>query len=176
MSAIAASRSAAGTPVHPFLAFDPWRCLRDRQRGNDPLAEIKRALSEGRGIGIKLYPPMGFAAAGNANRSADDFPLELRKLAGNPGRSVDGVLDELFDYCADNDVPVMAHCGQSNGSAKQYETLADPLFWQQALDGPRPRRKQLRLNLGHFGGIWEMGVIDTQQRRWATTILELMNT
>jgi hypothetical protein len=152
MSAIAASRSAAGTPVHPFLAFDPWRCLRDRQRGNDPLAEIKRALSEGRGIGIKLYPPMGFAAAGNTDRSADDFPLELRKLAANPGRSLDGVLDELFDYCADNDVPVMAHCGQSNGSAKQYETLADPCFgsrrWTAHDETAPPQSRTFRWDLG----------------------------
>ena len=45
-----------------------------------------------------------------------------------------------------------------------------------ALNSPgRPRRKELRLNLGHFGGIWDLGSSSVRQRAWATEIVAMMS-
>lgn len=177
MEAIGAQRAAQGLPVHAFVAFDPWRCLRDRDQGRDTLADLKAVMARGGGIGVKLYPPMGFGAAGNAARPASDFPPALQRLTrGKPGQALDGVMDELFDYASDHGVPIMAHCGATNSSRAGYEQYASPEFWCQALDRPdKPRRRELRLNLGHFGGIWEMGTRDEHQRKWAQQIATMMD-
>lgn len=176
MEAIGARRAAEGVPVHAFVAFDPWRCLHDRNIGRDTLAELKTVMARGGGIGIKLYPPMGFGAAGNSKRPASDFPPALLRLTrGRPGEALDGVMDELFDYATDFGIPVMAHCGATNSSKAGYEQYASPAFWREALERPgKPRRRELRLNLGHFGGIWEMGSGNDQQRGWARQVVELM--
>ena len=120
MRDIAVQRARGGMPVHAFAAFDPWRCLERREeirRGSnapDILESLKRDLASGDAIGVKLYPPMGFAATGNDARDeiSVPFPARLAELTGGrPGRALDDVLGELFDHCADRDIPVMAHCG-----------------------------------------------------------------
>jgi predicted TIM-barrel fold metal-dependent hydrolase len=177
MEAIAARRAAGGMPVHAFLAFDPWRCLQERANGSDLLTDLKSVLGRGGGIGVKLYPPMGFSAAGNAEQPAEFFPKRLQRLTnGKPGLELDAVMDELFDHLSEQGIPVMAHCGQSNGSEKKYEALAGPQFWRKALERQRPRvdRRSLRVNLGHFGGIWDLGTSDDAQRKWAQEIAALM--
>ena len=174
MGEISQRRAGAGLPVHAFLAFDPWRCLAERAgpARRDTLAEVLREIATGRAIGVKLYPSMGFAAAGNAARSPDDFPQSLRDLTGDrPGPALEAVMDELLDRCAREAIPVMAHCGQSNGSRREYEALAGPDLWEQAL--AKPGRRELRLNLGHFGGVWELGAQDEKQRGWAKHIARL---
>lgn len=161
-------------PVHAFLAFDPWRCLHERASGRDTLADLKTDLGRGAGLGVKLYPPMGFSAAGNKLRDVHSFADALRRLTGGrPGPALDDVMDELLDFLADQQIPVMAHCGRTNGSRTEYEVLARPSYWLIALDRPRPRRKELRLNLGHFGGIWELGASDADQREWAAEAADL---
>ncbi|WP_159992924.1 hypothetical protein [Roseomonas sp. 18066] len=171
MEAIAVQRGTAGLPVHAFLAFDPWRCIAEHAQGRDTLAELKEAVGKGAGIGVKLYPPMGFSAAGNTDRAAGEFPRALRRLTGGrPGPALDAVLDSLFDWAARDEVPIMAHCGQSNGSRRSYEMLAHPDFWKRALDAPG--RRGLRVNLGHFGGIWDLGA--APGRDWARSAAVLM--
>ena len=174
MGEIAHRRAGAGLPVHAFLAFDPWRCLAERAgpAKRDTLAEVLREIASGRAVGIKLYPPMGFGAAGNAARSPEDFPRPLRDLTGDrPGPALEAVMDELLDRCAREGIPMMTHCGQSNGSRREYEALAGPDLWEQAL--AKPGRRELRLNLGHFGGVWELGAQDERQRDWAKHIARL---
>ena len=174
--AITVRRAQEGLPVHAFLAFDPWRCLEARAEGTDTLEDLKTRLRRGAGIGVKLYPPMGFSAADNAGRAAETYPKALQQLTrGRSGPELDAVLDDLFDFLADNQIPIMAHCGQTNGSRKEYESLAGPQHWKLALDRDRPRRRELRLNLGHFGGIWELGAADRKQREWAAQVAELVS-
>ncbi len=177
MEHIAIIRAREGMPVHTFAAFDPWRCLRMRSVGVDTLAHLATALAAGSAVGVKLYPPMGFAAAGNADRdiSKYPFPADLVRLTkGRPGLELDAVLDELFDYCAADGIPVMAHCGPSNAIAPDYADLAAPSYWRKALSKSRPHRGELRLNLGHFGGIWDLGPAEPAQRAWAEEISDLM--
>lgn len=56
--------------VHALAPFDPWRevlhGLGAGEAGPNPIAEASRAIIEEGAVGVKLYPPMGFRAAGNA--------------------------------------------------------------------------------------------------------------
>src|SRR5439155_1505294 len=49
--------------IIPFAPFDPWR---DYMEHGTALKRVKDAVTTGKSLGIKLYPPMGFAPAGNA--------------------------------------------------------------------------------------------------------------
>jgi predicted TIM-barrel fold metal-dependent hydrolase len=143
--------------VHGFIAFDPWRYADDVVLGRSPdaLKIVDVALKHDGFIGVKLYPPMGFRAAGNVRRSRDDFPEEFRRRhANNPGRALDDALACLYAYCVENDVPIMAHCAATNGTNLKNARCADPVFWHEVLNNPKFRT--LRLNLGHFGAVWNL--------------------
>jgi len=121
----------------------------------DPLSQIARAVQAGEVVGVKLYPPMGFQATGNADFPAKSFPRLLREKYGEKsGMVLDRELQRLFVFCRDNDVPIMAHCGDSNYPTDGYGQRAAPSPWLSLLDTGFGR---LRLNLGHFGGIWSFG-------------------
>lgn len=194
-----------GRPLHVFAPFDPWRAVTDHLAGRDPLEVVKVAVRHG-AVGVKLYPPMGFAAHGNA--LLFDSPLStLPKPAGlfyavgsqkPPGGTAAGVgawldwaMDSLLDWCVREQVAVMAHCAPTNTSRDAYKPLAGPAQWERALRRS-PARRTLRLNLGHFGGIWDFAAVDAlpadasaaerrqasedqeTARAWATACVELM--
>src|SRR5262249_19224859 len=56
--------------IHGFVPFDPLRqAIHDKVDGpitGSPFAIVKKAIMEQGLIGVKLYPPMGFRASGNA--------------------------------------------------------------------------------------------------------------
>ena len=142
----------AGRMIHGFVAFDPWRYLDDLQRGRRPnaLDVFKMAVEKYGFIGVKLYPAMGFKPMNNAVLGDNDFPAGLRALGPKVGVKLDEALAEVYLYCAQHDVPIMAHCAETNGAMPQYSLRASPHFWVPVLE----KYKNLRLNLGHFGGIW----------------------
>ena len=47
-------------------------------------------------------------------------------------------------------MPIMAHCANSIGSHPDYALRAAPDYWRLVLK----KYPSLRVNLGHFGGIW----------------------
>lgn len=145
---------ATGGRVHAFVPFDP---LREVMHGISPsnpssLDLVKRALGRGC-IGVKLYPPMGFAPLGNAriHRKNPDFwhrdwlPDSIK--VANLGQRLDDALHELYRYCIAHDIPIMAHTGLSNGAADDFEALAGAPHWRCALE----EYCNLRINFGHFG-------------------------
>jgi predicted TIM-barrel fold metal-dependent hydrolase len=142
--------------VHGFIAFDPWRYADDVMQGRSPdaLKVVDTALKRDGFIGVKLYPPMGFRATGNARRRSHDFPEQFRRDHPDPGRALDDALARLYAYCVDNDVPIMAHCAATNGTSHKNAMCADPVFWHEVLSIPKLRT--LRLNLGHFGAVWNL--------------------
>lgn len=141
--------------VHCYVPFDPLHEIA-YERGLAPESSfdtVVEALSRGC-IGVKLYPPMGFAPGGNAAIQAkcpefwqrDPVDSRLRFLP-DLGKQLDAALERLYRYCADNDVPIMAHTGASNAPNKQFEGLTCAMHWSPVLrDHPR-----LRVNFGHFG-------------------------
>ena len=142
--------------VHGFIGFDPWRQVDDLANGRSPTALdiVKIAIEQKGFVGVKLYPPMGFRATDNASLQDKQFPTWMvpPTAAFTLGTKLDAALDSLYAYCATNDVPIMAHCAGSEGTSPDYALRANPQYWKMVLD--KPGFANLRLNLGHFGGVW----------------------
>ena len=126
--------------IHPFVGFDPMRALNDGAAGTT-VALVKDAVLNKGFIGVKVYPEMGWNPFHNTPANA-----------GTPERAqaLDAILDDFFGWCADEQVPVTAHCNHSNypnpnADAANYGA---PDEWLSVLAA----HPGLRLNLGHFGG------------------------
>lgn len=122
-----------GIRMHSFVGFDPHR---EAQRPGSSLANVQYAITEKGFIGVKIYPPMGFKAWGNADPA------------------IDGALKRLYAWCRDNDVPIMAHAENSIGAGCGYGNLASPAYWKKLLD--TNQYDKLRINLAHFGAFDEI--------------------
>jgi predicted TIM-barrel fold metal-dependent hydrolase len=165
--------------MHFLAGFDPMRqVLHDRDPSGgytDQLDLVKQAVDERGFIGVKLYPPMGFAPIGNAARAC---PPAVYKFLGRAqstesfraeyGALIDNVLERLFCWAEANDVPIMAHAAASNFSnracatddpattdrneASDFDTLEAGYYlgnaaqWGELL----ANHKALRLNLAHY--------------------------
>ena len=118
------AQRAGATRVHGYAPFDPLReamyRIAPEQGAKAPLALVKLAVTEKGFIGVKLYPPMGFRPLGNEGFSAGDFPQHIHKpFKGRKiGKDIDAVLNELYAWCAAEQVPILAHASDSNGSAR----------------------------------------------------------
>jgi predicted TIM-barrel fold metal-dependent hydrolase len=147
--------------VHPFVPYDPWRGAVDLASGraDEALRNVREAILAHGAVGVKLYPPMGFRASRNEELPNGEFRTEIRDAIGaacpdrpRVGYWLDRALAGLYGWCDRTSVPLMAHTGPShagNGYAR-YRCRADPSFWWDVLR----THKKLRVNLGHFGGIW----------------------
>jgi hypothetical protein len=95
---------------------------------------------------------MGFSALGNVERDGQGFWrqtwLPWWTDRANLGALIDGAMRELFRWCQEEQVPVMAHTSESNGPSSNFQKLTDSKYWALALhEFPR-----LRISFGHFGG------------------------
>jgi predicted TIM-barrel fold metal-dependent hydrolase len=125
---------------------------RSGSTGPSPLDVVKQVLSESGFAGAKLYPPMGFRPWNNAGIT-DGFGPTAEKVAPRlQGQELDDELAALYTFCAQNDVPILAHCSNSQTSFEGAGERAAPQYWEQLLSNPQYRN--LRVNLGHFGSLW----------------------
>jgi hypothetical protein len=145
-----------GGRVHPFVPFCPFREAQYRRQPTSTFSSlelVQQAILSKGAIGVKLYPPMGFAPLGNAGQSPDLWKSAswLPALAHEPGfgERLDAALRDLYAWCVKEDVPVMAHTNASNGPSDAFEALAGPDYWKLALQA-YPR---LRVSFGHFGSV-----------------------
>jgi predicted TIM-barrel fold metal-dependent hydrolase len=143
-----------GGRVHAFVPFDPLRqvAFTLEKTPEDSLTLMQKAIREDGAVGVKLYPPMGFAALGNAAKDGKGFWKQpwLPDWADRAdlGQLLDGAMRQVFNWCQAEQVPLMAHTSQSNGPSKDFEELTGAQYWKQALaEFPR-----LRVSFGHFGG------------------------
>jgi predicted TIM-barrel fold metal-dependent hydrolase len=152
---------ASGGRVLPFVAFDPWR---DLVTTGGALATVEQAITDGGAVGVKLYPPMGFRAAGN-QQSFHDWQAGIDRDhldSASFGQRLDGRLEALFTWCESHDVPIMAHTGASDFSRPSAKGDAEPRYWTAVL----ARHPNLRLDLSHLGGqepesaAWRAQVMD----------------
>lgn len=132
MSALSAATMFAGVipDVHgitlPMVGYHPSR--QEGEARND-LARVTQAVCDGRAIGVKLYPAMGFTPTGN-------------------GGAVQASLDCLYEWAAEKRVPIVAHASRAN-AVDGHERSSHP-------EGSRPvleRHGDLRLCLAHSGGL-----------------------
>ena len=113
-----------------FAAFDPYR---------EKCQEIIESAIEKGCIGVKFYPPSGYRPSGNKDGTYD----------GPPAWQLDARNDKLFEFCANNSVPVFTHCTPSGFTAAPgYGEFADPKYWAPVL----AKYPTLILGFGHSGG------------------------
>jgi predicted TIM-barrel fold metal-dependent hydrolase len=87
-------------------------------------------------------------------------------LGPNPGEKFDAILDRLYAWCSENEVPVMAHALPSNEAGPGYGMRADPKFWAKVLS----KHPRLRLNMAHFGSFSATSPSGRLQDSWDWTM------
>ena len=159
---------------HPFVAFDPRRDFdagrpASKSPATDtvpkpaapptaasPALEMVRYAIESAGfLGVKLYPPVGFAPFDN---------LHLRSRLPFAAR-LDEALSGLYAYCQDAEVPITTHASAANEYGLGLHTLVAPERWRPVLE----RYPTLRLNFGHFGhdyGVEDRGAPKETATAW----------
>ncbi|HMM90753.1 amidohydrolase family protein [Bradyrhizobium sp.] len=135
-----------GGRVLCFAPFDPFKEI----AAGSSLAFVTDAVMNHGFVGVKLYPPMGFAPLGNAafpdsfwNDSALPPNFPRTKL----GQNLDQVLVALYSWCQTNGVPIMAHTSASNGPALKFDRLTYAEYWGNVARA----FPALRVDFGHFG-------------------------
>lgn len=160
-----------GGRVHGFVPFCPFRetMTLGADGMGDSLRRVKRAVEQHGFIGVKLYPPMGFAAWDNASLDVWKGKPTLVRAASEPGFGgrLDAAMESLFAWCMASDVPIMAHANRSNGPYPDFRALAGCEYWQRALE----KFPGLRVSFGHFG---DTDLEDHEGTR-TTSYLALMN-
>jgi predicted TIM-barrel fold metal-dependent hydrolase len=162
----------SGGRVHCLVAFDPMHQVlwsqHHLEKGNEdweePLATVQHWIDSQGAVGVKLYPPMGFAPLANTTWACptNDLPSGkdyrgadgIKMFRETYGLELDRALDSLYDYCVTKNVPILAHANNSryaNKECARHDGLGSPEQWAVALD----KYPTLRVCLGHFGGIIE---------------------
>ena len=160
--------------VHTFAPFDPLREVAYRagfRRNNwSSLEMVQHWVDQYGCIGVKMYPPMGFAPYGNSRIRPDTWsgmwnwwlpdPTKVKDENGGYatiGERLDSVLAELYHWCLKKDLPVMAHTSLSYGLNRDFDEFPEARHWAEL----RSEFGGLRVNLGHMGGLE-----DTTARDW----------
>ncbi len=148
--------------LHGLVPYDPFRevaFLGGKGRRNDSsLALVQDAVRTRGFLGVKLYPPMGFAPLGNAGLGDFWKGLGLPSWTSAPvvyadksarsfGERLDEAMRALYQWCWEEEVPILAHSRMSYGPSPQFEALAGADYWGLAL-GEFPH---LRISFGHLG-------------------------
>jgi hypothetical protein len=107
--------------IFPFVPFDPWRYVYE---GESALKRVTDAITDGGAVGVKLYPPMGFAPYGNA--TLNPKPMWPVKDFPDFGKRLDQAMGALFSWCIQAQVPVLAHANPSNAAHPSYKRLGSP--------------------------------------------------
>jgi hypothetical protein len=142
----------AGGRVLCFVTFDPMKEVA-YALGVSPsssLQLVKDAVLNHGFIGVKLYPPMGFAPFGNTALGANFWnqawiPASLHR--GDMGARLDQALAELYSWCQSNGVLIMAHTSPTNGPSKSFEGLTEAKYWRKV----RKAFSGIRIDFSHFG-------------------------
>lgn len=141
-----------GGRVLCFAPFDPFKEVA-YQLGlttESSFQNVQTAILHYGFIGVKIYPPMGFAPFGNATLREGFWdqrwmPTSLR--GRDLGNLLDTALAALYDWCVKNGVPIMGHSSRTSGPSDAFQDLAGAEYW-----GPIPNRLAgIRIDYGHFG-------------------------
>lgn len=172
--------------VHGFVPFDPLRevafLAHKHPMTYSSLDLVQKAVVNHGCIGVKLYPPMGFAPYGNSTITTPHFwkcnwlpewmDEPIKYPADNTtlgiGQRLDDALGALYDWCCKCDVPVMAHSNKTNGPDTGFQDLAGSYYWQMALK----KWPKLRICFGHLGDFSDLTKVDNLD---ADKLIALMN-
>lgn len=158
--------------LRTFAGYCPLKHAIERTGGRSRILErLEAHLERGDIAGVKVYPPMGFRASGNARIATEEprgWPAgpngefasvvgaglgqtaveRWRRVAGSAplGKALDEAMDLFLDWAAERDVPLMAHAGSGNQAGPRFGLRANPRWWEEALRD----RPTVRLSLGHL--------------------------
>ena len=147
--------------VLPMVGYDPRR---DVESGGAALEDVKTAVDELGHLGVKLYPPMGFAPFGNTTFPGFDkceWPADDLRY----GAKLDDILTRFYEYTLETGLPILAHSSESNGIRPECQVNGSPESWAPAFDA----FPGLRVCAGHFGGLSE-GRISTRMKAFVQAI------
>lgn len=158
---------AVGGKLLPFTAYCPWRNVMENGKS---LQWVKLAMEVHGFVGVKIYPPMGFYPIGNGipGNELSHWPGNTRDEKRAFGAKLDTRLDDFFDYCVKNDIPVLTHTSHSNGVDAASNERAGPKQWKPRLE----RHKDLRVCFGHGGGDTQWALKDDY--KWNSGFLDLV--
>ena len=156
MDALETEPGLVGHFLH-FAAFDPFRA----DAALDTIREPGATKLRGRALGVKFYPPSGYRPTANA---IDPQPPiwkpwqraqwnsrydQLGNTDAERNARLDAINDQLFAFCAQNDIPVFVHCtGFGFQAVSGYGMNCDPKYWRVVLT----KYPALRLCFAHAGG------------------------
>ena len=148
-----------GSYVRPVVAYNPWTDIEQDGAARD---RVIAAWDTGVFVAAKVYPPMGFMPAGNANSAAATSKPrpDLKRL--------DEVLAAFFTACAEKGIPVIAHAARSNGRDAAHDDFSSPRAWDALLGRVATQQRRPVISLGHFGG-------DNPETNWTADFAHLMN-
>jgi predicted TIM-barrel fold metal-dependent hydrolase len=106
-------------------------------RGSGALEMVRHAVELNGFLGVKVYPPVGFAPWDNAR---------LRPHEALSPR-IDLALQAFYAYCEAEEVPITAHTSAGNEYGIGFHDLVSPDRWRPVLEA----HPSLRVNFGHFG-------------------------
>ena len=109
-------------PMHCYAPFDPLRQIR---QDGAALKLVQNAITRFGFIGVKLYSPMGFRPFGNTDTTLTFPPYADRHEPGF-GAHLDQALLDLYQWCHEEDVPILAHTLNSQAAGENYGRRAEP--------------------------------------------------
>lgn len=125
-------------------------------RRTDALNRLRKLVEKFNFRGVKIYPTLGYSP-------------------DNPR-----LMDEIYPYMIEQNIPLLAHCSKGSVNSKEMKkeeahALADPDNYVSVLE----KFPELRICLGHFGGIdeWRRHINDPRDEAnptWLTKIRELI--
>ena len=175
-----AKKGVGDTLFMGFATFDPLRAVLATCSGSalteHPITLLESAIRTNGFLGAKVYPPMGFLPYGNKGLST--FGPTVEKLLQRPdikrygvalsdlGRLLDDELLNFYKFALLHDIAIVTHTSGSQYSFAGAAIRPDPAHWRNALDLEllgQPSLRRLRLNMGHFGGVWCLGKASTTE-------------
>jgi predicted TIM-barrel fold metal-dependent hydrolase len=157
----AARHYADKVTIKTFAGYCPLKHAIDRRdhgSGATYLAQLEAEVRAKRVAGLKFYPPMGFLPIGNAALEDEDYRgddgigglvLDEWRASGTTKRlgvALDEALEETYALCVRRGIPVLAHAGPSNYTAKNFAPRPDPAGWGKVAE----KYADLHVMLGHF--------------------------
>lgn len=115
---------------------------------NGHYGKMEEALTGQGFVGIKLYPSLGYS-------------LQTPEM------------EKVFNFCADNRVPMLMHCNQGGFAVPENVKYCDPGLWREILVKDKEKRN-LKICFGHFGGDDNLAADSVAENSWTRTILNLM--
>ena len=161
-----AARKDRPFAVHPYVSFCPWRQIVEPKQFDS----VKKAIQSQGFLGVKLYPVMGFLPAGNAHADPATYPEKLRSTRPDWAKALDDSLAELYKWCADEAVPILAHCSESQAPSVAAGRRGGPKGWKDAV--AMAGTSGLRLNLGHLGGLWDLA--KPTHNDWTQSVVQMI--